>query len=81
MSMNIKNEEAYRLTRELAAATGESLTAALTAAVRERLERVRSTRTEGMSKRLMAIGKVCAPKLRQLPEHGDILYGPDGLPR
>jgi antitoxin VapB len=40
MSLNIKNEEATRLIRELADATGESMTEALTVAVRERLERV-----------------------------------------
>ena len=41
MSMNIKNEEAHRLTEELAKLTGESLTGAVTEAVRERLDRVR----------------------------------------
>ena len=40
MSLNIKNEEAERLVRQLAAATGESVTLAITVAVRERLERV-----------------------------------------
>ena len=42
MSLNIKNEEAARLVRELANATGESMTEALTVAVRERLERLRA---------------------------------------
>lgn len=40
MSMNIKNPETFRLAKELAAATGESMTAAVTTAIRERLERV-----------------------------------------
>ena len=39
--MSIKTEEADRLARELAAATGESLTEAVTTAIRERLSRVR----------------------------------------
>ena len=39
MSMNIKNKEASRLTRQLAKLTGESLTSAITEAVRERLDR------------------------------------------
>ena len=49
MSLNIKNDEATRLIRELADATGESMTEALTIAVRERLERIHaedSRRTE-----------------------------------
>ena len=42
MALSIKTEEADRLARELAAATGESLTEAVTQALRERLERVQS---------------------------------------
>lgn len=37
MRLTIKNKETDRLARELAAATGESITAAVTQAVRERL--------------------------------------------
>lgn len=42
MTLNIKNPETTRLIRELAQATGESLTQALTTAVRERLGRLRA---------------------------------------
>jgi antitoxin VapB len=41
MPLNIKDPTADRLVRELASATGESITTAVTVAVRERLERVR----------------------------------------
>ena len=41
MALNIKNPATTRLIRELADATGESMTEAVTVAVRERLERVR----------------------------------------
>ena len=41
MALNIKDEKADRLARELAAETGESITTAITVAVRERLERLR----------------------------------------
>ncbi len=41
VTLNIKSKEADRLARELAAATGESITAAVTAALAERLARVR----------------------------------------
>ena len=37
MALNIKNPEAHRLAREVADATGESLTEAVTVALRERL--------------------------------------------
>jgi antitoxin VapB len=37
MALNIKNEEAYRLVQALADETGETLTEAVTVAVRERL--------------------------------------------
>ena len=41
MAFSVKNEEADRLARELAGATGESLTEAVLVAIRERLERER----------------------------------------
>jgi len=41
VALNIKDENADRLVRELAAETGESITMAVTVAVRERLERLR----------------------------------------
>ena len=44
MALNIKNEETYRLIRELAGLTGESMTTAVTVAVRDRLARVRARR-------------------------------------
>ena len=49
MGMNIKNLETERLAKELAALTGESLTASITVALRERLlQRVEATlRLEG----------------------------------
>lgn len=42
MSLNIKNEETVRLVRELADALDVSMTAAITDAVRTRLEQVRA---------------------------------------
>jgi antitoxin VapB len=41
MALNIKNADTDRLAHELAAATGESLTEAVTTALRERLAAVR----------------------------------------
>ena len=41
MALNIKNDETDRLVHELAETTGESLTEAVTVAVRERLDSLR----------------------------------------
>jgi antitoxin VapB len=84
MSLNIKNEETYRLAHELAGLTGESLTAAVTVAVRERLDRLRQSKKGTLSDRLLNIGKDCAAHMKEpflTVEHGDLLYDEKGLPR
>ena len=85
MSLNIKNEETHRLARELAQLTGETMTGAITVAVKQRLARERRERSvESRSEELQAIGRRCAQLLGDGPsavEHGDLLYGEDGLPR
>jgi len=84
MSMNIKNDETYQLARELVKLTGESLTGAVTVALRERIERIRGERGAGLAERLVAIGKECASHLgdpHRAAEHGDLLYDEIGLPR
>lgn len=84
MSLNIKSEETHRLARELAALTGESMTAAITIAVRERLAHLRSAQHVGLAERLVSIGKDCASHLREpfrSAHHGDLLYDERGLPR
>jgi antitoxin VapB len=84
MGLNIKSEETHRLAQELARLTGESMTAAVTEAVRERLDRVRRERAVGLADRLLAIGKDCAARLKEpfsSADHGDLLYDERGLPR
>ena len=84
MGMNIKNDETQKLAHELSELTGESMTAAVTEAVRERLERVRNSQGAGLADRLLRIGKDCAAHLKEpfkSAEHGDILYDEQGLPR
>ena len=84
MAMNIKNKEAHRLTEALAKLTGESLTTAVTEAVRERLERVRRTQGTDLADRLLAIGKDCAAHLKKpfrTIDHGEMLYDERGLPK
>ncbi len=84
MGLNIKNEKTHRLVQELAALTGESMTAAVTEAVRERLDRVRRARGVSLAGRLIAIGKDCATHLKEpfrSADHGELLYDERGLPR
>jgi len=83
MTMNIKNREAYRLTKELSKLTGESLTTAVTDSVRERLDRIRRERNGDLSARLLEIGRDCAARLNErfrTIDHGDMLYDDRGLP-
>jgi antitoxin VapB len=84
MSLNIKSEEAHRLARELANATGESMTAAVSEAIRERLERVRRNSRKGMAARLLKIGRECAAHLKEpykSIDHAELLYDEKGLPK
>jgi antitoxin VapB len=84
MSLNIKNEETHRLARELARLTGESMTAAVNEAIRERLERVRGKSKKGVADRIMKIAKECGPLWKEpfrTIDHGDLLYDQNGLPK
>ena len=84
MSMNIKNKEAHQLTEELAKLTGESLTTAVTEAVRERLDRVRQAQGTSLADQLLTIGKDCAAHLKKpfrTIDHGKLLYDERGLPK
>jgi antitoxin VapB len=87
MSLNIKSEEAERLARELAGATGESLTRAVTVALQERLQRVQhedEAEIAARAARVRSIAEDAASRwLDELraADHGDLLYDEDGLPR
>jgi len=84
MSLNIKNEHTHELARELAQLTGESITTAVTQSVRERLDRVRARKGNGMARRLLAIADEYSARLpepyRSL-DHADLLYDEKGLPK
>jgi antitoxin VapB len=84
MSLNIKDEKAHRLARELARLTGESMTAAVSEAIRERLERVRGNSRKDMAERLLDIGRDCAAHLKEPYKSMDVdelLYDEKGLPK
>jgi antitoxin VapB len=83
MPLNIKDPETDRLARELAMATGESLTHAVAIAVRERLERVRGRASgPGLAEELNTIALRCArlPLLDDRPEEEILGYDEHGLP-
>jgi antitoxin VapB len=84
MSMNIKNEAAHKLARQLSRITGESITEAVTESLRERLGRVQNRHSPALAARLLEIGRDCAPRLKEpfrSADHGDLLYDEKGLPR
>jgi len=83
MSLNVKNPEAHELARELAELTGESMSSAVTVAVRERRDRVLADRSGGLAERMLEIGRDCAerlPKHVRKIDHGELLYDENGLP-
>ena len=82
--MNIKNKETYQLTKQLSKLTGESLTTAVTEAVRERLARVRREGGVDLAERLLVIGRDCAVHLKKpfrTIDHDKMLYNERGLPK
>jgi antitoxin VapB len=84
MGLSIKSGETQRLAQELAALTGESMATAVTAAVRERLDRLRGGGVRPSAEKLLEIGRLCADRLpepQRSADHGDLLYGADGLPK
>jgi len=85
MSLNIKNPEAHRLARELARRNGETVTLAVTVALKERLERQeQAEKREGRLEWLLKLSERTAPLLKDLPpsdQIGDLLFDKEtGLP-
>ncbi len=84
MALSIKGADADQLARRLAAATGETLTQAVTMALRERLARVeRQHRPARLRDDLMAIGRRCAalPETDSRSADEIIGYDENGVPR
>ena len=84
MPLNIRNEETDQLASDLAKLTGETKTEAVTQALRERLERVRRSRTKRrLADQLDEIARHCAalPVLDGRSADEIIGYEENGLPR
>jgi len=79
MGMNIKNDETHRLAQELAALTGESMTEAVTEALRQRL---RWVRRHDRGQELREIARDCAARMKEpyrSMDYRDLLYDERGL--
>ena len=91
MALNIKDPEAHRLAKEIAAATGASMTKVVTEALRERW--LREQAGEGrrspeervqLIDRALRIGRDCAKRLERAgvaDNPDDLLFDELGLPR
>lgn len=80
MALNIKDSETDRLARELAEATGESITTAVATALRERLDRMGGRRR---GRDLVVELDAIALRSAALPEiaaDDAVRYDADGLP-
>jgi antitoxin VapB len=81
-SLNIKDPEAHRLAQAIANETGETLTHAVTEALRQRLERLRKQDDEALAADIRAIAKRAAAHIkRPYLDHAEFLYNEHGLPK
>ena len=86
MSLNIKNEETHKLARELARRNGETVTLAVTIALKERLERQQEPlQRQRRMEALMRFSEYCAPFFKDAPSGNEMineLYDEEtGLPK
>ena len=81
-SLNVKDPEAHRLAQAIAQETGETLTRAVTEALRERYERLHKRDPEVLAADIRAIAKRASVHIkRPYPDHADFLYDEHGLPK
>ena len=83
MSLNIKDPEAHKLAQRLAEETGETMTQAVTVALRERYSRVRrAKRAKATAAELRAIARRFRIHLKgPVEDHGTFLYDEQGMPK
>ena len=82
MSLNVKDPEAHRLAQAIAHETGETLTRAVTEALRERYDRLQRRRGKASVGELRSIAERAAAHVkRPYLDHADLLYDERGLPK
>ena len=85
MGLNIKRKDTQQLVQKLAKLTGESMTEAVTRAVRERIERL--DRKKGLTESWKEIAQDTAKRFKEpyrsmtQEQLDDLLYDEDGLPK
>jgi antitoxin VapB len=86
VSLNIKDDEVYRLAQELATANESSMTAEIREALKERQAKMKRSEHphEGMAERIAALSKRSAQRYKGEDRTRDLfgeLYDEDGLPK
>lgn len=83
LTLNIKDLEANRLARELAARTGETITEAVLKALRERLKRETARAPLRLKDEIMAISRRSAALPRRTGKAPEVIvdYDETGAPR
>jgi antitoxin VapB len=82
LTLNVKDPEAHRLAQAIARETGETLTRAVTEALRERYERLQSRKRKASVEELLTIAKRAAARAkRPYLDHAELLYDERGLPK
>jgi antitoxin VapB len=82
MNLNVKDPEAHRLAQAIAQETGETLTRAVTEALRERYERLHKRDPEALAADIRAIaGRAATHIKRPYLDHAEFLYDEHGLPK
>ena len=85
MALQIKAPETIRLVEELARRTGEGAETVVQVALQERLARLRTPEEEaerraGCMRSYMSLPRTLRNR-EMITDHGELLYGEDGLPR
>jgi antitoxin VapB len=82
LTLNVKDPEAHRLAEAIAEETGETLTRAVTEALRERYERIRRRQGKASIAELRSIAERAAAHVkRPYVDHAELLYDENGLPK
>jgi len=81
-TLNVKDPEAHRLAQAIAEKTGETLTRAVTEALRERYERLHKGDPEALAADIRAIADRAAAHIKKpYLDHAELLYDEHGLPK
>jgi antitoxin VapB len=83
VSLNIKNERTHALVRELATLSHMSQTEAVEDAVTRRLDQLRGNDRDGLSGRLLELGRRSAERMgpERFDNPDEWLYDENGLPK